>query len=98
MDDVVILGQGTGHGGSLGAFPSGPVEIDLGGGAGVVLREGTGVTHGGFPLSVVVPELPEGIFHSLGVLAPCPVLGWDLLLVGLYMTSNISLFQKSSLK
>ena len=83
MDDVVILGWGTGHGGGTGVFPGGPVEVDLGdgtgvwlgGGAGVVLGGGTGIAHGGFPLSVVVPELPEGIFHSLGVLALCPVLG-----------------------
>ena len=75
MDDVVILGWGTG--------PSGPVGVDvgegtgvcLGGGAGVVLREGTGVTHGGFPLSAVVPGLPKGISHGLGVLAPCSVPG-----------------------
>ena len=83
MDDVVILGQGTGCGGSTGAFPSGPVGVGLGGGtgvclgggAGVVLREGTGVTHGGFPLSVVVPGMPEGISCSFGMLAPCPVPG-----------------------
>ena len=78
------LGDGTG--------------VCLGGGARVVLGGGTGVACGGFPLGVVVPELPEGIFHGLGVLAPCPVPGWDLLLIGLCMTSNISLFQKSSLK
>ena len=83
MDDVVILGWGTGHGGGTGAFPSGPVGVDLGevrgvclgGGAGVVFGEGTGVTHGGFPLSVVVPGLPKGISHGLVVLAPCPVPG-----------------------
>ena len=83
MDDVVILGWGTGHGGSTGEFPSGPVGIDLGEGTGVclgcgaevVLGEGTGVTRGGFPLGVVVPGLPEGISHSLGVLASCPVPG-----------------------
>ena len=71
MDDVVILGWGTSHGGGTGAFPSGPVGIDLGGGAGVVLREGTGVACGGFPLSVVVPELPEGIFFLVWVCWPC---------------------------
>ena len=83
MDDVVILGQGTGCGGGTGAFPGGPVGVDLGegtgvclgGGAGVVLGEGTGVARGGFPLGVVVPGLPEGISHGLGVLAPCPVPG-----------------------
>ena len=83
MDDVVILGWGTGHGGSTGVFPGGPVGVDLGkgtgvclgGGAGVDLREGTGVACGEFPLSVVVPGLPEGISHGLGVLAPCPVPG-----------------------
>ena len=83
MDDVVILGQGTGHGGGTGVFPSGPVGVDLGdgtgdclgGGASVVLRGGTGVAHGGFALSVVVWELLGGIFHCLGVLALCPVLG-----------------------
>ena len=36
---------------------------------------GTGVTHGGFPLGVVVPGLPKGMSHGFGVLAPCPVLG-----------------------
>ena len=83
MDDVVILGWGTGCGGGTGTFPSGPVGVGLGegtgvcleGGAGVVLGEGTGVTHGGLPLGVVVPGLPEGISHSLGMLAPHPVPG-----------------------
>ena len=83
MDDVVVLGQCTGCGGGTGAFPGGPVGVDLGegkgvclgGGAGAVLREGTGVARGGFPLGVVVPGLPKGISHSLGVLAPCPIPG-----------------------
>ena len=83
MDDVVVLGQSTGCGGGTGAFPSGPVGVDLGEGrgvclggrAGVVLGEGTGATHGGFPLSVVVPGLSKGISHGYGVLAPCPVPG-----------------------
>ena len=83
MDDVVILGWGTGHGGGTGVFPGGPVGVDLGdgigvclgGGAGMVLRGGTGVTCGGFPLSVVVSGLPKGISSGLGVLALCPVLG-----------------------
>ena len=39
------------------------------------LGGGTGVTHGGFPLVVVVPGLPKGISSGLGMLAPCPVLG-----------------------
>ena len=83
MDDVVILGWGTGHGGGTGALSGGPVGVDLGDGtgvclggrAGVALRGGTGVTCGGFPLSVVVPGLPKGISSSLGVLALCPVFG-----------------------
>ena len=83
MDDVVVLGQGTGCGGGTGAFPGGPVGVDpgegtgvcLGCGAEVVLGEGTGVTRGGFPLGVVVPGLPKGISHGLGVLALCPVPG-----------------------
>ena len=82
MDDVVILGQGTGHGAGTGVFPSGPVGVDLGDGTVFALEVGLewflggpGVTCGGFPLSVVVPGLPKGISSGLGVLAPCPVLG-----------------------
>ena len=64
-----------------------------------VLREGTGdACDGGFPLGVVDPGPPIDTFNGLGVLAPHPVSGWGVLFVGLWMTSNISLFQKSSLK
>ena len=73
--------------------------VFLGSGTGVVLREGTGVAHGrGFPLGVVDPGPPIDTFNGLGVLAPHPVSGWGVLFVGLWMTLNISLFCKSSLK
>ena len=60
----------------------------LGGGTRVVLREGTGVAHDrGFSLGVVDPGPPIDAFNGLGVL-----------FVGLWMTLNISLFWKLSLK
>ena len=60
----------------------------LGGGTGVVLREGTGVAcDGRFSLGVVDPGPPVDASNGLGVL-----------FVGLWMTLNISLFWKSSLK
>ena len=65
----------------------------------LVLGEGTGVACGrGFPLGVVDPGPPIDTFNGLGVLAPHPMSGWGVLFVGLWMTLNISLFQKSSLK
>ena len=36
----------------------------------MVLREGTGVTHGGFPPGVVVPGLPEGNVSQFGCAGP----------------------------
>ena len=47
MDDVVVLGQGTGCGGGTGAFPGRPVGVDLGNGTGVCLGGGVGVVLGG---------------------------------------------------
>ena len=61
-----------------------PVEVNLrdgtgvllGGGMGVVPREGTGnACKGGFPFGVVVPGPPMDVSNGLGVLAPCPVPG-----------------------
>ena len=71
----------------------------LGDGTGVILGEGTGVAHGGgFPLGVVDPGPPIDASNELDVLAPCPVSGWGVPFVGLWMTLNILLFLKSSLK
>ena len=62
LDDVVLLGQGTGHGGGTGALPGEPVGVNLRDGTGVCLGggdwsgshgDGTGVAHGkGFFLCV----------------------------------------------
>ena len=72
----------------MGVFLGIGTGVFLGGGTRVVLREGTGVAHGGgFPLGVVDPGPPIDTSKGLGVL-----------FVGVWMTLNISLFWKSSLK